>query len=115
MKIWVMQGSYEGEMYCSTHLTEKGAAMAAIGDLLGFLDVGDEESALSIINDEYQMGVPPYPGDKLPEPIEWDQEKMKSMTRKELWKIFRAWCEISWDRMAERGYNLDVNATDIQA
>ena len=115
MKVWVMQGSYEGEMFCSTHLTEKGAALAVIGDLLEFLDVESEETALSAQNDQYQMDPHPNTDDEQPKPIEWDQEKMKSMTRDELWKIFGDWNEISWDRMADRGYVLDVRPTVIQA
>ena len=27
MKVWVMQGSYEGELFSSVHLTEKGCAL----------------------------------------------------------------------------------------
>lgn len=108
MKVWVMQGSYEGEMFCSTHLTEKGAAIAAIGDLLDFLGVDDEETALSHMNERYHA-------EEQTEAIEWDREKMKDMKRPELWEIFSAWSEISWDRMADRGYNLDVSATEIQA
>ena len=48
-------------------------------------------------------------------PFEWDQEKLKEMTSKQLWKIFSDWCEISWDRMSDRNYNLDANAMEIQA
>ena len=115
MKVWVMQGSYEGELFCSTHITEKGAALAAIADILEFLDVGDEASALDVIQDRYVYEAPVGEEDDRAEPIEWDQKKMKDMKREELWKIFNAWSEISWDRMADRGYNLDVNATEIQA
>ena len=111
MKIWVMQGSYEGELFCSTHLTEKGAALAVIGDLLEFLDVESEETALSVQNNRYS----PNTDDEQTEPFEWDQEKMKSMTRVELWKIFGDWTEISWEQMSERGYRIDVSPTEIQA
>jgi len=45
MVIWVLTGTYEGEQFCSTHLTEKGACLAAIGDVLEMLGVEDEESA----------------------------------------------------------------------
>ena len=42
MKVWVMQGIHEGELFSSVHLTEKGAALAAIADVLDFLGVTDE-------------------------------------------------------------------------
>ena len=35
MKVWILQGVYQGELFGSVHLTEKGAALAAIGDVLG--------------------------------------------------------------------------------
>ena len=115
MKVWVMQGSYEGEMFCSTHLTEKGAALAVIGDLLEFLDVESEETALGVMHDSYTYTTEENMAAATEKAIEWDQEKMKSMTREELWKIFGDWTEISWDRMSDRGYNLDVRPTEIQA
>ena len=47
--------------------------------------------------------------------VEWDQEKLKEMTSEQLWNIFAEWSEISWDRMADRSYNLDANSVEIQA
>ena len=112
MKVWVMQGSYEGELFSSVHLTQKGCALACISDITEFLGVDDDETALSVMND-----CNPYAetdGDQT-EAIEWDQEKLKEMTSDELWKIFAEWCEMSWDRMADRGYNLDASPMEIQA
>ncbi len=112
MKVWVMQGSYEGELFSSVHLTQKGCALACISDIIEFLGVDDDETALSVMND-----CNPYAetdGDQT-EAIEWDQEKLKEMTSEQLWKIFSEWCEISWDRMADRGYSLDASPMEIQA
>ena len=36
MKLWVMHGTYENEMFTSIHLTEKGCALACIADVLEF-------------------------------------------------------------------------------
>ena len=108
MKVWVMQGSYEGELFSSVHLTQKGCALACIDDILQFHGVEDEETALAVC-DQYAEG------DGDPEPIEWDREKLKKMTSEQLWKIFNEWSEISWDRMADRSYNLDANPVEIQA
>ena len=49
------------------------------------------------------------------EAFEWDQEKMKSMSSKELWKIFADWTEISWDRMSDRSYYIDATPQMVQA
>jgi hypothetical protein len=49
------------------------------------------------------------------EAIEWDQEKLKDMTSEQLWKVFADWTEISWDRKADRSYNLDASPVEIQA
>ena len=112
MKVWVMQGSYEGELFSSVHLTQKGCALACISDITEFLGVDDDETALSVMND-----CNPYAetdGDQT-EAIEWDQERLKEMSSKQLWKVFADWTEISWDRMADRSYNLDACPLEIQA
>jgi hypothetical protein len=116
MKVWVMQGSYEGELFSSVHLTQKGCALACISDIIQFLDIDDEASMLDVVQNR-QVYEPPV-GEKddiAAEPIEWDQEKLKEMTSEQLWKIFAEWSEISWDRMADRSYNLDANSMEIQA
>ena len=110
MKVWVMQGNYEGELFSSVHLTQKGCALACISDVLEFLDVSDEDSALSIMNTMYHGEIEEYK-----EAFEWDQNRLKEMTSEQLWKIFAEWRDISWDRMADRGYNLDGSPVEIQA
>ena len=42
MNIWVFMGRYDGELFASTHLTEKGAVLAGIFDLLEYLGVHDK-------------------------------------------------------------------------
>jgi|TARA_R110000824_G_scaffold102295_1_gene242656 hypothetical protein len=108
MKVWVMQASYEGELFSSVHLTQKGCALACISDITEFLDISDEESALNVREriGEEEDGA---------EPIEWDQEKLKEMTSEELWKIFAEWCNMSWDMMADRSYSLDGKCVEIEA
>ena len=108
MKVWVMQGSSEGELFSSVHLTQKGCALACISEITEFLGVDDDETALAVC-DQYAED------DGEPEPIEWDQEKLKEMTSKQLWEIFNDWCEMGWDRMADRSYNLDASPMEIQA
>jgi len=110
MKVWVMQGSYEGELFSSVHLTQKGCVLACISDLMDFHGIDDDETALSVMNNTYHGET-----EECKEPIEWDQEKLKEMTSEQLWRIFADWCEVSWDRMADRGYNIDGSPLEIQA
>ena len=112
MKVWVMQGSYESELFSSVHLTQKGCALACIADVLDFHGVEDEETALTVMNT--LNGYRETDGEQT-EAFEWDQEKMKDMTSEQLWKIFQDWCEISWDRFADRMYNIDGCRMEIQA
>ena len=109
MNIWVRQGIHEGEMFASTHMTEKGAALAAIEDVLEFLGVEDEETALSVMNGRYAYAE--TDGEQT-EPFEWHLKKMRDMKREELWKIFGQWSELTWDN--DRGYQVEVNKTEIQ-
>jgi len=110
MKVWVMQGSYEGETFSSVHFTQKGCALACIADITEFHGIDDDETALSVMNNTYHGETGEYT-----EPIEWDQEKLKEMSSKDLWKIFADWCEMSWDRMADRNYNIDAQSMEMQA
>ena len=114
MKVWVMQGSYEGELFSSVHLTQKGCALACISDIIEFHGIDDDETALSVIENSYHgETAEEIAADK--RDLEWDQEKLKEMTSEQLWKVFSDWCEISWDRMGDRSYNLDSHQVEIQA
>ena len=112
MKLWVLHGSYEGESFTSIHLTEKGCALACIADVLEFLGVDNEEEALSVMNDSYAYTE--TDGEQT-EAFEWDQEKMKNMSSKDLWKIFSDWTEVCWDRMSDRSYYIDATPQMVQA
>jgi len=115
MKVWVMQGSYEGEMFSSVHFTQKGCALACISDLMDFHGIDDNETALSVMHNSYVYTDEEKKVKEVTAPIEWDQDKLKEMTSEQLWKVFADWTEISWDRMADRSYNLDANPVEIQA
>ena len=110
MKVWVMQGIHEGELFSSVHMTEKGCALACIADVLEFLGVEDEETALNTMNNNYEYTE--TDGEQT-EPLEWDQSKMKDMKREELWTIFRNWSELTWSN--NYGYQLDVMHQEIAA
>ena len=109
MNVWVLSGSYEGEQFASSHLTEKGACLAAIADVLELLGVEDEESARQIMSNHISTrGL--MDGD---EPTEWDLGKMRDMPCSELWGIFGEWSEYTWD--SHMSYSIEVIKTTLQA
>tara|TARA_B100001094_G_scaffold232501_1_gene227344 strand:+ start:461 stop:802 length:342 start_codon:yes stop_codon:yes gene_type:complete len=112
MKLWILQGTHENEMFNSVHLTEKGCVLAAISDVLEFLGVDDEETALSVINDCYTYTE--TDGEQT-EAFEWDYDKMKEMKSKDLWKVFNDWTETCWERMVDRAYHIDARPTVLVA
>jgi len=105
MNIWVLSGSYEGEQFASSHLTEKGATLAAIADILQLLGVEDEETAKDVYGSQEDTF-----GES---PPEWDFEKLSAMRRDELWGVFGEWSEKTWDNCM--GYNIEVIKTTLQA
>ena len=110
MPIWVMVGVHEGDLFCSTHFTEKGAALGAIQEVLSFLGVECEETALQVMNAQY---APHKADDEQTEAIEWDHEKMRGMDKDKLWGIFGEWTELTWDNHS--GYQIDVQKTMVTA
>ena len=106
MRVWILQGVYEGELFSSAHLTEKGAALAAIADVLEFLGIDDEANALHVMDDGYYTSN----GDKKT-PIPWEDSKLRLMSSQELWKVFRAWSEYTWDNHG--GYQIDVQRRQL--
>jgi len=109
MIVWILSGSYEGEQFASSHLTEKGACLAAISDVLQLLEVEDEEGARRVCNRDTR-GIEE---DKDADPPEWDLEKMRGMPRDKLWGIFGEWSEKTWDN--QTGYSIEVIKTKLEA
>ncbi len=97
MNIWVFLGMYDGELFTSTHLTEKGACLAAIGDMLEFLNVGAD----------YQLANPD--GDEL----EWRFDVIEKMARPELWALFNEYSEHTWN--AGQQYQISFMKTQVAA
>ena len=112
MKVWVMQGVYESEVFSSVHLTQKGCALACIADVLDFHGIDSDDEALRVMNNVYS-----YPETKSEhtEPYHWNHEILKDMTSEQLWEVFRQWCEISYDDFGHRCYNIDAYQLEIQA
>ena len=112
MRVWVLQGRYESELFSSVHMTQKGCALACIADVMGFYGIDSEEEALRVMNDSYEYT---QTDGEQTEPFEWDLNKMKDMTSEQLWEIFRQWCDISWDVFGDRGYDIGAEPMEIQA
>ena len=108
MNIWVLSGSYEGEQFASSHLTEKGACLAAIADVFQLLGIEDEEPAKDVYGTHGGIEE-----DTDVEPPEWDFEKLNAMRCDELWGVFGEWSEKTWDNCM--GYNIEVIKTTLQA
>ncbi len=111
MKVWVLQGVYESEMFSSVHLTEKGCALACIADVIDFHGIDSDEEALRVMNNMYGFDG----DDEQCEPYHWSHEILKEMSSEQLWKVFNQWCEISWDEFGHRCYNIDAQPMEIQA
>tara|TARA_B100000427_G_scaffold279381_1_gene249519 strand:+ start:294 stop:647 length:354 start_codon:yes stop_codon:yes gene_type:complete len=101
MPIWVFMVRYDGEMACSTHLTEKGAILTAIEDVLQYLGVEDEEDAKNIFSEPRRYSNVSAVEAALKEdevqPPEWDIGKMQKMNREQLYRVYAGWCEKTWD------------------
>ena len=112
MKLWVLHGTYESEMFTSIHLTEKGCALAAIADVLDFFHIDSDEEAVRVISESYAHRDTDV---KDVEPIHWNHEILKGMTREQLWKIFGDWTETCWEQMSDRSYYIDATPQMVQA
>ena len=72
----------DSEQYVTAHLTEKGAYLMAIDDVVEYLGI-DEKYFVS-------------PEDEAEYP-EWRRETLKRLKRPELSGIYADWCERLWD------------------
>ena len=102
MPIWVVMIRYDGEMSCTTHLTEKGCALAAIEDVMDYLQVHADEpdthkTAYASSEDEEKL------------PVDW--EVIKRLDSKNLWALFRNYVEYTWDHYE---YEIDCIKTKVR-
>ena len=97
MNIWVLTGTYEGEQFASSHLTEKGAVLAAIQDMIEYLGV-DEENPRRDSDSERALPI-------------YDNE-MRKLSSTEVWEIFHAYGQHTWEGM---NYSVEILKTQVQA
>jgi hypothetical protein len=82
MNVWIVLTRMDSEQYVTAHLTEKGAYLTAINEVVDYL--GIDEEYFADIEDEKD-----YP--------EWRRETLKGMKRNELSGVYGEWCERLWD------------------
>ena len=94
MNIWVVICRWDYENQATTHLTEQGALLSAISEVLEYLEVHSDEDYIALLENNYdqqeqsEFGV-------------WEPWKLKEQTVKELWEIYGYWTEFTWDRNAD--------------
>jgi len=82
MNVWIVLTRMDSEQYVTAHLTEKGAYLTAINEVVDYL--GIDEGYFESPEDEEE-----YP--------EWRGQALKQMKRNELCGIYGEWCERLWD------------------
>ena len=93
MNVWIVLTTFESEQTVTAHLTEKGAFLYAIEDVVQYLGIDEKYFANS--DDEAE-----YP--------EWQSETLKKMKRTELSCVYGDWCERLWDNYE---YNTNIEHT----
>jgi hypothetical protein len=82
MNVWIVLTRLDSEQYITAHLTEKGAFLHAIEDVVEYLGIDEKYFANSEDEEEYP---------------EWHAETLKKMKRTELSQVYGDWCERLWD------------------
>jgi len=101
MNLWVMSGTYNGEHFASTHLTEKGAMKAMILDMLNFLGIECAEDQRS------------DPDTAKNPDLEWNPEVIGEMELPELKPLMQKYGEYTWDN--DQGYSLEIVRCSLEA
>ena len=97
MNIWVFMGRFECDLFASTHLTEKGAVLAALEDIVEYLGIGEGNGRQDPRSEE----------DK---PLPWDHDELKTFPTTELWEVYRGYREYFWD---DSQYEVEIKPTQV--
>ena len=82
MNVWIVLTRMDSEQYVTAHLTEKGAYLTAINEVVEYLGVCEEYFESPEDEEEYP---------------EWRGQALKQMKRNELSGVYGEWCERLWD------------------
>ena len=96
MNVWIVLTRLDSEQYVTAHLTEKGAYLTAIEDVVEYLGVCEEYFESPEDEEEYP---------------EWKRQILHRMTRLELSHIYSDWCERLWDNYE---YSTGIEETRLQ-
>ena len=110
MNIWVFWNRTNGEYFATTHLTEEGAYLAAITDILNWYGASDDPDYFFKTLSERGTG---------PDGDDWTaetappylEEDLKKLSSGELTEVFSEWAELTWD---DWDYECEVIETRIQ-
>ena len=106
MIIWIFWNRANGENYTTAHLTQKGAYLAGINDILEWYAVRDDPDyflkTLSERGDNPQLAQDPPP---------YLEEELKKLSHLQLRQIFGEWAELTWDGYE---YECEIMKTRIQ-
>ena len=98
MNIWLTVQAYEGELFATTHLTQKGAWLTAIYDVLEFLTVSEGDCDLDDFKERHGLTDEELPPNTV--------DELEALTSEELSKVFHTWSEYVWDNQC--GYMIEV-------
>ena len=107
MDIWVATSRQDYEIWPSTHLTQGGALLHAIGEILTFLDLeginnsSDGEAQWKDFLDDRST-----PGQHAPDIKNWREKGCE-----ELWKIYNFLNEFTWD---SHDFEMTIHRTGVQ-
>ena len=98
MNIWVFMGRYDGDLFATTHLTEKGAVLAALSDIVEYLGIGEGQDARQ------------DPRTEEDKPLPWDYDELKGLPTTELWEVYAGYREHLWD---DYQYEQEIHQTQV--
>ena len=96
MNIWTFVCRYDGELAVTTHFTQKGALLSAIGDILLYLGITEEYFGDGGDEEEYPT---------------WKEEQLADMSSEQLLKVYQLWAERTWDHY---NYESEVIRTQVE-
>ena len=104
MDIWVIVRNQHGELTTSTHLTEKGALLLALNEVIEYLSIHTEHN--------YENFLRSHNLDDAPVPLAiWNQDDLADTPTSVLWDVWGFWSDFWW------GQNVDwlIERTQVQA
>ena len=104
MDIWVIARNHHGELMMSTHLTEKGALLLSLNEVIEYLSIHTEHN--------YQNFLRSHNLDDAPVPLAiWKQDDLEEQPCDLLWDVWGFWQDFWWNQ----GVDWYIERTQVQA